>query len=194
MSLQFSKTVPEQKRTAARSLAIGAAKGVVDYIERFRGRLPSTALNSMKYSYNVFLVPKLSNRESAADAAVEFIRVDEASPEEIERLSKLNVLIREKHIPIANLDLVKPSQVVEALRERVPYLVSLNAHADAWKFYKARPEHGARHPDRTKQEYCIFDKPHRDYLYTSAWIERLVVDFSDKNRYREITGRSPKPK
>jgi len=46
----------------------------------------------MKYSFSVFLVPKVSNRESAADAAIEFVKVDNASPEELDRLGKLNVL------------------------------------------------------------------------------------------------------
>ena len=54
----------------------------------------------------------MANRKQFADAAVEFIRVDEASQEELERLEKLNVLIKEKHIPISNLELIKPSEVV----------------------------------------------------------------------------------
>ncbi len=64
----------------------------------------------MKHSFNVFLVPKVANRKNAADAAVEFIKVDEASADEISRLEKLNVLIKDKKIPIANLDLCKPDR------------------------------------------------------------------------------------
>lgn len=86
VSLQFSRQTPDEKRLAARILASSDAKGVADYIERYRGRLPSTVLNSTKYSFNVFLVPKVANRQSAADAAVTFVRVDEASSEEISRL------------------------------------------------------------------------------------------------------------
>jgi hypothetical protein len=63
----------------------------------------------MKCSYNVFLVPRLANRESTADAAVEFVKVDEASEAELSRLQQLDVLIREKRIPIANLEILKPS-------------------------------------------------------------------------------------
>ena len=125
VSLQFSQTIPSGKKRAARVLASGTAKTVKQYVETFRGNLPSTVLNSMKYSFNVFLVPKLANRESVADAAVEFIRVDEASKEQLERVEKLNVLIREKHIPIANLDLFKPSQVLAELKERVPFSISM---------------------------------------------------------------------
>ena len=96
ISLQFSKIIPNEKRTAARILANEQAKSVAEYIEKFRGGLSSTVLNSMQYSFNVFLVPKVHNREKAADAAIQFVRVDEASEEELERLGKLNVLIKEK--------------------------------------------------------------------------------------------------
>lgn len=79
VSLQFSRTIPAEKRSSARMLAKGSSKSVVDYIERFRGRLPSTTLNSMRYSYSVYLVPRISNRPKGADAAVEFVNADEAS-------------------------------------------------------------------------------------------------------------------
>ncbi|GIW74205.1 MAG: hypothetical protein KatS3mg103_0727 [Phycisphaerales bacterium] len=58
VSLQFSKLIPTEKKQAARSLASSAAKSVTDYAERFRGKLPANVLNSMKYSFNVFLVPR----------------------------------------------------------------------------------------------------------------------------------------
>lgn len=194
VSLQFSRAMPEQKTAAARKLAQGAARSVVDYIERFRGRLPSTVLSSMKYSYNVFLVPKLANRQQAADSAVEFVHVDEASEEELERLSKLNVLIREKHIPIASLDLFKPSKVVEEVESRLPHRFTMAAHTDAWKHFGVRPAKTARTPEQTKPEYCVFDAPHRDYLYTRAWIEKLVVELADSERYEKVTGRAPRAK
>jgi hypothetical protein len=103
VSLQFTGLVPTEKKKAAAALASVAAKTIRDYVEKFRGGLPSSTLNSTKYSFNVFLVPKVANRKELADAAVEFVKVDEASPEELERLEKLNVLIKEKHIPIAKV-------------------------------------------------------------------------------------------
>lgn len=117
ISLQFSKIIPNEKKAAARILANESAKSVADYVEKLRGNLNSTTLNSMQYSFNVFLVPKVGNREKAADAAIQFIRVDEASEEELERLTKLNVLIKEKNIPIQNLELYRASQVVSGCRK-----------------------------------------------------------------------------
>jgi Domain of unknown function (DUF3644) len=189
VSLQFSSVYTPEKAKAARQLASTTAKTVIDYIEKFRGALSPAVLNSMKYSYSVFLVPRVTNRESAADAAVQFLRVDEASEEELNRLDRLNVLIKEKHIPIANIDLYKPTQVVAQIQARVPYRVTMATHTSAWKYFKVRPEYGATKPEHTKSEYCVFDPPHGDYLYTKAWIERLVGELSKPEKFKEITGR-----
>jgi hypothetical protein len=194
VSLQFSQIIPSEKKKAARVLAMASAKTVKDYIEKFRGALASVVLNSMKYSFSVFLVPKVAGRKDAADASVDFVRVDEASPEELGRLEKLNVLIRERHIPIANLDLLKPSQVVQELETKLPYRVTLATHSKAWKHYGVRPPAGHADPERTRSEYCVYDKVHGDYLYTRAWVERLAEDLYKPDRFREVTGWEPRAK
>lgn len=191
ISLQFSSMVPSEKKNAARALASGAAKTVKEYVEQFRGALPSTVLSSMKYSFNVFLVPNVVNRKSAADAAVEFIRVDEASEEELARLEKLNVLIREKKIPIANIDLLKPGQVVDKINESSAFRATLNAHTDAWRFFAVRPPSGSNNPHQCKTDFCIYDEAHRDYLYTQAWVAKCIEAFNDRARFIEMTGREP---
>lgn len=191
VSLQFSRQVPSEKKRAAKVLASGTAKTVKEYIEKFRGGLPSTVLSSMKYSFNVFLVPKVANRNSAADAAIEFVHVDEASNDEISRLEKLNVLIKEKHIPIANLDLFKPSQVVQELGEKLDYEINMPTHTAAWKHYKVRPPYGDANPKMTRSEYCLYDEAHGDYLYTRAWIEMLERTLSTEDGFTKIVGRKP---
>lgn len=177
VSLQFSRTIPVEKKKVARKMAAREAKSVTDYAKKFRGDLPSLVLNSMKYSFNVFLVPRVVNRESAADAAVQFIHVDEASEEELERLSKLNVLIKEKHIPIANLNLLRPSHVVSMVCARRPHSgFTMGTHIRSWQKHRVRPKAGSKNPKQTKSKYCVFDTAHDDYLYTEAWVDFLVSE------------------
>ncbi len=193
ISLQFSRITPAEKRRAAKVLASDVAKSVKGYVERFRGKLSPTVLNSMQYSFSVFLVPKVANRESAADAAVVFVRVDEASEAELSRLERLNVLIREKHIPIANLDHRKPSQVVEELKEAVSFPVNVSVHTAAWKHFNVRPGTDSARPERTQTDFCIYDEVHGDYVYTQAWVNKLRQELSSEAGYQAITGREPEP-
>jgi hypothetical protein len=145
LALQFSQIQPDEKAKATKAALVGVARGVIGYIENFRAALPAPTLSSMKYSFSVFLVPRVANRASAADAAVQFVRVDEASAEELARLEKLNVLIKEKHIPIANLGLFKPGDVVEKVRVAVPTM-TIALHTAAWRHFKVRP--GSASDDR----------------------------------------------
>ena len=109
---------------------------------------------------------------------------------DLERLEKLDVLIREKRIPIANLDLLRPGEVVAALEDRVPFHVHMTGHTNAWRHFGVRPPTGDPHPERTRSEYCVYDAAHGDYLYTSAWVEKLVREFSSAQRFIEITKQS----
>lgn len=188
VSLQFTQLIPSEKKKAAKGLAGGAAKTVKEYVEKFRGGLPSSTLNSTKYSFNVFLVPKVVNKKELADAAVEFIKVDEANKDDLSRLERLNVLIREKHIPIANLDHYKPTQVVAKVQAKLPHKFTVAAHANAWKHFRVRPKAGAVKPEVTDSKYCVYDAAHKDYLYTEAWVEKLSKDLADPDAFQTITG------
>ena len=190
VALQFSQLIPAEKKKAAKAIAASSVKSVRDYVEKFRGNLPSSTLNSMKYSFNVFLVPRVVNRPDIADTAVEFIRIDESNTGELERLEKLNILIKEKHIPIANLGFYKPSQVVAVVAAKIPYRFSTQSHAGAWSHFKVRPKAGAPKPEITDGKYCIYDKAHADYLYTEAWIDKLVLALRDTESFKAITGYS----
>jgi len=57
-------------------------------------------------------------------------------------------------------------------------------HTNAWKYYKARNQ-GCQ-PDGCKTEYCQYDEPHRDYVYTQTWIDFLVKKLSDDEEYLRV--------
>ena len=155
VSLQFAQLIPTEKKKAAKELASGAVKTVKEYVEKFRGGLPSSTLNNTKYSFNVFLVPTVANRKDLADAAVEFIKVDENNKDELARLEKLNILIKEKLIPIANLDLYKPTQVVAKVQASIPHKFTISAHTNCWYHFKVRPASLVTKPEATDAKYCV---------------------------------------
>ena len=52
------------------------AKDVENYLDMFRSSLSAEVLQDMRYSFKVFLIPKLVNDPSQADMAVEFVKYD----------------------------------------------------------------------------------------------------------------------
>ena len=194
LALQFSQVLPEERNKATKTAILSSSRAVTDYVEKYRTALPPLTLASMKYSFSVFLVPKVANRASAADVAVQFVRINEASPEELSRLEKLNVLIREKHIPIANLGFHKPSDVVKELKVKLPWKVSMAVHTRAWRHFVVRPKSGDPAPEKTDPRYCVYDDVHEDYLYTDAWVSKLAGDLSDAATFQQITGQAPRQK
>src|SRR5688572_15173752 len=178
VSLQFTRPILGERRQVGKKAMSKDSKIAREYIEKFRGTLPFATLSDIRYSFNVFLVPKVVNRQSAADAAIEFVHVDSASAVELERMHRLNVLIKDKHIPIANLDLYKPSDVVRQVQAKLPHRFTMNSHVAAWRHYKVRPPYQAAKPEITLSQYCVYDQPHNDYLYTTAWVEKLIRELT----------------
>ena len=105
------------------------------------------------------------------------------------------MLIREKRIPIANLDLYKPSQVVAMVNKSCSHYVSQNTHTDCWKHFQVRPlANSGVAPEKCKSDYCVYDDAHGDYVFTDAWVRKLVTCLSDPVKFEEITGRKPRAK
>ena len=172
LSLQFSRIRPPEQKKAIKALA-RSARTVMDYVERFQGGLNDQVLNDHGYSYRVFLVPKVANRENSADAAIEFLHIDEADEEQKARLDKLNVLIKDRHIPIANLDKKKSTEVVEMVSDALPFVFNMHHHTMAWRHFEVRPRSNSNKPEHTNHTYCVFDGAHKDYLYTEAWTDQI---------------------
>lgn len=161
-------------RSVKRSLPTSKdEESVIRFVKDYRGLLEANVENSQQYSFKAYLVPKIGNHRSSSDMAIEFVKYDPTNPEEMAKYDKAIVAIKEKHIPVANQDHLKPSMVLEKLKE-AGHEKNMNWHTDMWKKYKVRPTNSATDKTACKTEYCIYDKPHRDYLYSQAWVNLLI--------------------
>ena len=161
-------------RSIKRSLPVSRdEKSAIKFVKDYRGLLEAEVENSQQYSFKAYLIPKIGNHRSSSDLAIEFVKYDPANPKEMEKYDKAVVAIKEKQVPVANMTLLKPSMVLEELKKH-GYDKAMNWHTNMWRKYKVRPANKAKNKSNCKTEYCIFDKPHNDYLYTNAWVKYLV--------------------
>lgn len=167
--------VPIQlSRSLKRTLPVSKdEKSVINFVKDYRGLLEAEIENSQKYSFKAYLIPKIGNHRSSSDLAIEFVKYNPDNPQEMEKYDKAVVVIKEKQVPVANVHLLKPSMVLEKLKEK-GYIKTMNWHTDMWRKYKVRPASNVPNKSNCKSDYCVYDKPHRDYLYTDAWVQHLI--------------------
>ena len=146
------------------------------YIEAFDAETNDETRTDPGYDFKVYLVPKSAGGPEA-DLAMEFVRLEDLSPEQREQVEVGTVLIRDRHVEVANVDRLRPSEVVERVQPAWERF-NLYYHTLAVRYFKVRPKGKSEHPDATDTRYCYFDVVHRDYTYTMAWVEKLLAELA----------------
>jgi len=191
-SLQFAKTSPKSKEGKATSIKIKEFHKIKNYIQTFRDELPEDIFSDQRYSFKVYLIPKISNNQNKADYAIEWVNYDPSKPDEMKKYNRLTGLIKEKLIPISNLGLHKAGDVAKKVKAELVKIYGpnikfshANNHFQCCIYYKIRPQKGEK-KENTNKDFCIYDAPHDDYLYTDAWIIFLIKKLSKKEEFLKI--------
>ncbi|CAN5526188.1 hypothetical protein BH10ACT2_BH10ACT2_06670 [soil metagenome] len=169
-------------------------KPTSDFIAHFEGDLSTDVAADQRYEFRMTLVPRLGRKE-AADAAITFVRESDLNDEERDALRRLgtagSVVVREKTRSVASAGLLKPSRVVRAVAKRTPFKFNMKLFVDAWHITHVRPPGDAQHPERTVEKYCVYDEPHKDYLYTPEFVEKLIDETSSADKFTAFFGQVP---
>ena len=63
---------------------------------------------------------------------------------------------------------------------------TIDTHTRCWKKYAARPGKDSGNPEITITKYCIYDRIHKDYLYTKEWVEFLIEKMQVDDEYNSL--------
>jgi hypothetical protein len=167
------------------------AQEVVQFVEQYRSTLSAEVLQSGQFSFKAFLI-QVANHESKDALPIQFIHWDQLTEEQKKQLQAFAVMIKNKLVPIANLDTLSPSQVVKRVRDGLAKLgkahekLNLTWHTRCWQCYRVRPSKDSTNPAQTATKYCIYDARHKDYGYTEEWVKFLIEEFKDDSKYEAI--------
>lgn len=168
-------------------------KRLTKYVSDYDATLTDEVRDDHRYEFRVYLVQQ-TGPKSEADASMRFVRFDDLTEEERAKLEQVQTIVREKQVPVANVERHKPGDVCEQVSEVLGVRFTPSSdHARAWKHYGVRPDSGATHPERTDARYCVYDEPHKDYVYTDAWITKLTTELRDPAAFRDVIGHAPIP-
>lgn len=132
-------------------------------------------LNDIEYQFKVVYT---LDSASKSKAHIQFV-----SPESQEGKDIHNVL--QKYRVADEMYPHKPSDVVKEV-VKANKIFTMTDHTRAWKKHKVRPGNGAKKPDRTDKEFCIYHAAHRDYTYNQAWVDKLIADAPQKPLPNEL--------
>ena len=182
-SLQFSATSSPGRRVSGQGFKAKSFRGIKQFIESYRSSLSADIQGNLEYSFKVFLVPKVGNHATKDTVAVEFVPYDPSKPEEMQQYERVVAMIKPKEVPVANLALMKPSEVVKRVGDKIGRPFKMHHHVTCYHHFNARPQRGAADAKACDTRYCIFDAAHKDYLYTHAWVDHLVKTLSEDATY-----------
>ncbi len=145
------------------------SKNILSFINDYRNSLSTDIVNSQDFAYKIYVMPNVGNHRNSSDAAIKFIKIDESNPQEIEKYDKSIVAIKQQKVQVANQGRLKPGMVVTKIQEKTGITKTIHWHTQMWKKYRVRESR-----DTCKTEYCQYDEPHKDYIYTEQWVDYLI--------------------
>ena len=168
-ALQFARMDVEQLATLNKY-------EIPPYIEaldvRLREGLTNEQQADLEYQFRVIYT---LDAASKSRSHFEFIRPDSTEGKDIR-----NVLVQYKAAD--HFFPHKPSRVGGLVRERSGKVFTTHNHTQAWRLFKIRPSTGARQPENTNKDYCIYHSAHGDYTYSDAWVDHLVEQVNDDEK------------
>ena len=142
--------------------------------------------NDLTYSFKVFLVPKIGNHASKDAVAIEWIKYDPSKSEEMRQYEKVVAMIKPKEVQIANLGLLKATQVSQQVAAKIGKRFTAYDHKLCYEHFKIRPLGGAEDPSACNPQFCVYDDLHKDYCYKTEWVDFVAQKLGDPALYENI--------
>ncbi len=167
ISLQFAKLNVDQV-VSLQKFEVPAEIEALD--ARLRGELSEDELADLEYQFRVVYT---FDSASKARAHIQFVHPGTPEAEQIR-----NVLIKLK--PADELYPHKPQYVVKLVSKQSGKRFTSNDHVKAWRKFQVRALPGAKQPEATNLDFCIYHAAHKDYTYSQKWVDFLVEQIATK--------------
>lgn len=172
-AIQFTKMNLDQLATLNR-YEVPAHIDAVD--ARLTEGMTEAQIADLEYQFRVVYT---LDAVTKSRAHFQFVQPDSAEGKDIR-----NVLVQ--HRLADHLYPHKPGNVVSLVHQRTSKAFTLHNHTQAWRKFGVRPPQGAAQPENTKRDFCVYHAAHKDYTYSDQWIEHLVAEVNDDQKFSDL--------
>jgi hypothetical protein len=167
------------------------------FIADYEAGLDDAVTTNPRYELRLRVLQELAPKDADA-LAVQYTRYDDLTDEQRETVEAIGrkglVVVRERKRDVIGHGLKKPKQVVAEVAASIPFIFTMGHFTKAWKLHGIRPSGGAKLPERTLEQYCLYDERHGDYGYKQAYISKLIRECSSEDGFRNYLKTVPKDK
>lgn len=176
---------------ALRRLRKTLPKEMQKFLTDYYAGLDEATANDPRFEFRLRASLELSPRDPDA-TAIQFTNLADMTEEEravVEEMGrKGGVVIREQTRPVSGHGLLLPAGIVNEVQSRIPFWFAMHHFVGAYRRANLRPPTNDPHPERTRQDFCIYDAPSGQYRYTSAFANWLVKKCKSEKLFEETTG------
>jgi hypothetical protein len=130
-----------------------------------------------------------------ADMALNFVRQDDLSPEELQVLTEKtgHIFIAEKFRNATNADEVLPRVAAAQIRERIPFEFGVNGFTQIRKKWRIGPAKSVSKEQLPNSEgYCLYSPTFKQLVYLPKLVDKMAEALATESTYQDLLGKKPK--
>jgi len=191
-SLQFSRSMTKGQKESIKKQRSQNIEDLKDFISEFRHSLDDQTYNSQEFSIKLIQIPKITN-SNRADLAIEFVNVNNLDDKQKEEIGKIYAIVKykTKFVEVANHRNYRISDVLKSLNDQLQTTFNLYDLTCLNYIFSIKPFSGeGKDPSETYSDFCIYDKVHRDHVYTEKYCnflrELITSERISQSEWREF--------
>jgi hypothetical protein len=189
----FVQSLSPSRYEEQRDLRRGLPTSVSTFITEFQGGLPDDVRSDERYAYRLLLLP-MKGPKTEADLALNFVRQDELSEEELQALlgQEGSVIVAEKYREAIHGDEMLPKAAAAAVEERIAFKFSVNNFTRIRKEWQIGPAKSGDKEQLPKSDgYCLYSPAFKQFVYRPKLVERMADAVDTAEKYQALLGRPP---
>lgn len=192
----FVQSLSPTRYEEQRNLRRGLPTTVSTFITEFQDGLPDDVRSDERYAYRLLLLP-MKGPKTEADLALNFVRQDELSEEEIQALlgQEGSVIVAEKYREALHGEEMLPKAAAAAVEERVAFKFSVNDFTRIRKEWQIGPARSGDKEQLPKSDgYCLYSPAFKQFVYRPKLVERMAEAVDTAEKYQALLGHPPAQK
>lgn len=189
----FVQSLGPARYDQQRSLRRGLPATTSAFISEFQGALPDDVRSDERFAYRLLLLP-MKGPKTEADLALNFVRQDELSDEQLKALlgQQGSVIVAEKYRDAANGDEMLPKVAAAAVEARIPFKFGVHDFTTVRKLWKIGPVKSGGKDQLPKSDgYCLYSPTFGQFAYLPKLVDRMVAAADTAEEFETLFGRKP---